>query len=876
MKQIVFWILFFTVKIGCAQAVISGKVSDSLKIPISGVSVVVNVKNTDSILAYDITNGQGDFSIAFTSEDEMVDVVAKSMGFATFKIAVVNKSQTLNFTLKEQVTELKEVVVKSSPITQKGDTINYNVSSFAKQEDRSIADVIKNMPGIEVLSDGQILYQGKPINKYYIEGLDLLEGKYNLANNNLPHAEVSQVQILENHQPIKILDSLVYSDRAALNIKLKNSYTFTGQAEIGSGASPLLRKVNITPMLFSKKQQMLTSYQTNNTGENVASQLKKLTIEDLLDQFERNDTKEDWLAIQPIEQPVFKEQRWLDNNVHLLTFNFLQKLKNDYELRVNTSHLNDYQQQRGYTDTRYFVNADTVMLLEQKYNQLYSNSLETIATLQKNTKENYFKNSLKFNGYWDGQRGTVELTDENVNQNLSNKYFRLSNDFKVLFPLGKQIATLKSYVAFSKVPQSLSVMPGQFSGLLNNGASYNEVVQDVVQHTFYTNNFVEFSKGWKNFSFNPKVGFLVEKQQLDTEILTSETLQTSNFQNNLDWFHTKLYFHLKTQYKVENWRVELSSPINYNRYVLEDKPLDEAQELSKVTFEPRLSLKYDVSGFWSLGTSSGLSNSFGTINQVYYNYILQNYRNIQRIDAPLPVVRNLNYSFFVNYRNPISALFFNVIYNYSNSKNNLLYESFILDNGAVELQAVPQNNYRDNHNLSFKGSKYFSDISTNLTFGTRYGLQSFQQLLNSELTDVENQNWQFNGKIDIDITDWLNTELSSVFQYSNSKIQQQKNKTIAQQFHELNINLYPSKNHYVGLNTEYVSNNLYSKTDTNLFADVVYKYTWQKKNVDFGLRWSNIFNTENYNTVNVSEYSYVATRFNLRPQQLLLSVKFSL
>ena len=51
------------------------------------------------------------------------------------------------------------------------------------------------MPGIEVLDDGKILYQGKPINKYYIEGLDLLEGKYNLANSNLPHKEVVKVQL---------------------------------------------------------------------------------------------------------------------------------------------------------------------------------------------------------------------------------------------------------------------------------------------------------------------------------------------------------------------------------------------------------------------------------------------------------------------------------------------------------------------------------------------------------------------------------------------------------------------------------------------------------------------------------------------------------
>jgi hypothetical protein len=84
------------------------------------------------------------------------------------------------------------------------------VNSFSKEQDRSIGDVLKRMPGIEVLPDGKILYQGKAINKYYIEGLDLLEGKYNLANDNLPYQEVSQVQILENHQPIKTLDSLQF------------------------------------------------------------------------------------------------------------------------------------------------------------------------------------------------------------------------------------------------------------------------------------------------------------------------------------------------------------------------------------------------------------------------------------------------------------------------------------------------------------------------------------------------------------------------------------------------------------------------------------------------------------------------------------------
>jgi hypothetical protein len=72
-----------------------------------------------------------------------------------------------------------------------------------------------------VLPDGKILYQGKAINKYYIEGLDLLEGKYNLANDNLPYQEVSQVQILENHQHKKhwIVYSFLIERRSISNLK---------------------------------------------------------------------------------------------------------------------------------------------------------------------------------------------------------------------------------------------------------------------------------------------------------------------------------------------------------------------------------------------------------------------------------------------------------------------------------------------------------------------------------------------------------------------------------------------------------------------------------------------------------------------------------
>ena len=876
MKKILWLIIFITNTI-YSQTIIKGNITDSDNKTISNSSVLIQKKTTDDVIAYAISDSKGFYSITFSSSYEEVNIQVRCMGYETITETIKNISQNKNFKLNEKSFELKEVIVKASPITQKGDTIKYSVNAFSKEQDRSIGDVLKRMPGIEVLSDGKILYQGRPINKYYIEGLDLLEGKYNLANENLPFKEVTQVQILENHQPIKALDSLNFSDQAALNIKLKNAYTFTGQARLGSGFSPLLWDANITPMLFTKKKQMLTTYQTNNTGDNVGSQLKKLTIEDLLNQFENNSEKTDWLSIQQLATPNFSEKRWLDNNIHLLSGNYLQKLNNNYELRVNLSYLNDYQQQKGFTNTEFITPVNAITILEEKYNQSFYNSLQTNITLQKNADKNYFKNSLEFQGFWDNQNGNIVLNNEQINQQLNNEFFRISNNLKNIFPLGKQMITLNSYVGLNKTPQTLNVNPGQFENILNNNLPYDEVKQQVDLNTFYTNNSISFTKAIKRFSIEPKIGFQIENQQLNSEILTSENFNLGNeFSNNLDWFRSKFYLNITTQYKKNKWRFELTTPINHHTIQIKDNPLQSSENLNQVTFEPRLSAIFDINSFWKINSSINFSNQFGTINQIHYAYILQNYRNLQCINAPIPQNLNQNFSFGIAYRNPIKTLFWNVMYMNSKSVNNLLYQTQILSNGATELQAVEQDNNRNNHNISTRASKYFSKIKSNITLNATFNLQNFQQLLNNNLTDIKNQNLTIGNKIDTDITEKINVEYQANWTFSKNKTQNQENPTVTQQSHILNLNIYPAKNQYFAIKSEYINNNLFTERTENLFTDLIYRYTISKKKIDLEFQLNNLFNTTNFRTININDFSYVETNFNLRPRQVLFKIRFTL
>jgi hypothetical protein len=250
---------------GSAQSTFSGKVTNQNGQGLNGATIVISKDSLSAILSYAISKNEGAFNLQLNSVADSLFVKISYVGYKIWEQTIPNKNQQLNVRLLPSSEELKEVVVESKIIEKHGDTLDYSVSAFKDQKDRVISDVLKKMPGIEISSSGLIEYQGKAIQKYYIEGLDLLEGRYNLANENLAADAVSKVQILENHQPIKLLDSLVFSERASLNIKLKKDVTVSGSAELGAGLSPLLCKAKLTPMLFTKKNQAIVTYQANNT-----------------------------------------------------------------------------------------------------------------------------------------------------------------------------------------------------------------------------------------------------------------------------------------------------------------------------------------------------------------------------------------------------------------------------------------------------------------------------------------------------------------------------------------------------------------------------------------------------------------------------------
>jgi len=860
-----------------SQSVISGVINDEKGQPLSGATIIISKNTSTSILAYDISGTQGEFEAEVKDISDSLIFKVSYLGYTTWIKDIYNKKQQLLVQLFPSTENLKEVFVERKIIEQHGDTLSFSVSAFKDQKDRVIADVIKKMPGIEIRPSGEIMYQGKPIQKYYIDGLDLMEGRYNLANENISADDVSKVQILENHQPIKILDSLVFSERASLNIKLKNNLTVSGNAQLGSGFSPLLWKAKFTPMLFSKKKQAIATYQSNNTGTNISREIHNFSSENAGNNFSIEKTN--WLSLTQLSKPPFLQELWLDNNVHLASVNALQQIKKDVILKLNVSYLNDFQKQNGTSNTRFFIPTDTINLLENNQNKLFTSNLQSKLIIEKNTKNNYIKNSFELNKYWDSKKGITQLADDSLEQKLSNPFIAVRNKLQLITTLGKQLIDFQSNIGYTKSNQDLEVIPGQFLNLLNNGKPYSKINQLLESTRLFADNSASFTKALKQFTIASKIGFAIQNQQLNSDLILSENQQNTDqdFINRLDFTTSKGYFENVIQFKSkdEYWKLRLTTPVSIINIKLEDENFPNNRNLNRLVFEPNLYLKKKLTTFWESSIYAGLKYNHGDIKHLFSGFMLTNYRNLKRFDAPISQQVIQTYSGAISYRNPIKRIFFRGAYSFTRTKGNLLYKNGIKENGAIILEAIESDNFTNISNYNLGGSKYLKNIKTTIKLNVRYNQSNQLQLLNDTFTNVENNNIHFNINLDAEIFSWLSSQYVAAFSVYKTSFEKVQFRQVETNKHTLDLFFYLTDSQYLKCNGESYYNSFSEENSSNYFLNLSYQYTFKQPNIDLNLSWNNVLNTNEFVNVYTNEFSYVENRYQLRSSQVLASIKFS-
>ena len=265
---------------------LTGFVKDSMTHKPLDCASVVLMDRSGNPLTFMNTKENGGFSLTTPTGTNAAKLQVTYLGYTpkSVPIGLFKNGETIYLT--PNAISLREVEIKSKRLQQKSDTLVYSVAGFRHKQDRSIADVIAKMPGLAVSEKGTITYQGKPINNFYIEGMDLLGKKYSMASENLSAKKVKKVEVFRNHQSIKALKGIQFSNQAAINLVLEDDAkeVLNGMAEIGMGASTpkgigedVLRNTRIIAMLFGHNHQSLTMHKSNNAGKDIQHEIRDLT-----------------------------------------------------------------------------------------------------------------------------------------------------------------------------------------------------------------------------------------------------------------------------------------------------------------------------------------------------------------------------------------------------------------------------------------------------------------------------------------------------------------------------------------------------------------------------------------------------------------------
>ncbi|PVH26783.1 hypothetical protein [Sphingobacterium corticibacter] len=874
-------LLLFSGRAIQAQVFISGKLVDDDSNPVSNVSVGYKRVTGAALVGFTRSAPDGTFQLESKITDaDSIRLEFNHLSYAKYSVVVANKTGQYTYTLSLQAKEIQEVKAANLPIFKRKDTINYNVDAFTSSQDRVIADIIRKLPGVEMEGD-RILYEGKPIQKYMVNNLDLMEGRYAMINKNLPAEAVRNIQIVENDQPIKLLDSVVFSDQASLNLELKR-FTSTGSGKIGIGASPALWDVNVTPMTFGQKFQMLNSFQSNNVGVDVAKDLRAFYTGATGAYFTNKDVNisegPNYIRLRDVTSPGFEERKWLDNKIFLFSTNVLQKLGNDMEIKGNIAYYDDTKIRTGFTATQVFTANETIVNSEAVDNRYRINNLDLGATIEKNEKDIFLRNVLKYRKRWNSDLGLVLLNDDTpIRQQTAFTDEVFKNSLAMGRFIGKQLFNINSSLEWRTTPQHLQVMPGQFEDLLNDGNPFDRVHQTVQFEGLDWKNNMSFTRRWKKIRLSPMVSLDYNRNHLQTDIELGQgdnhRIVGGDFLNNMINSYIRFGGDMGIGFEARRWKFNLAIPYSLFYYNVNQQGVQTLDHELRNTFNPRANTTFVANSKHQFSASVGGGNQFGGLDNFYNGFIIGEYRNIQRYDARLLGTKNVSTSVGYNYKNTLKANFAHLQYGFDVAVRDYIYETQVDSLGRLRTSIASRESQNQQHRLSGSLSHFFASAKTVVKINGRTNWSGSDYLLNNVMARQKTFHYAADLEIMNNASSLIGGEYKTSIGQTVNTFAEGRSNSIFYNNHYLTVLVYPTELQTIILSNSYYHNNISGQPD-QYFIDATYRITMGKRKIDVELIAQNLLNNNEYVQQITTDYQLIQSRFELRPRQFIVSTKF--
>ena len=806
-------------------------------------SVMVSVLRNGKTIDYALTNEQGHYTLAWHYTDSL-QVAASYLGYRR-EIHWVEKAGRLDWQLKPESIVLREVEIRPGRIYGRKDTIRYDLSKFASEKDQRVRDVLKRLPGVDVEESGRVTYNGKAIDHFLVEGMDLTGGRYNQISNTLSAKAVKTAEIMENYQSVKMLKQKINSNEVALNLRLdpkvRDQWIVNGEGGIGITTNgedednALLWEGGLNALQLGQGKQTLYNYKSNNTGVELSNEQQMLAS----GSGHPNIAFKSLLSQPGINTPL-DTRRILLNETHTVNANRMYKYPNDRSLRIQADYTHDEREQHRSSSTLYFQPTDTLRQEESLRYRRRSDIAHVEVQYEDNNEHHYLLNRTRLEG-----NRSVGISPE-AGQEIETGMLKLNNRFSWMRNTGNHTWEVRSSAQAAWQPSALHI---------NNSGGVEQEKFD--QHQLYMDNDISYLHKKNGFTQRYRIGLQGEFLNVDRSI-------QGNYSN------ASLYFRPYFQQERGAWLAYLSTAIEVRRYFHQDK--------SYFLYSPSIFLRYEPTHRWRFSVSGNVERNTGDALNLCPTRYRSDYRTWQDNGGLMPVNITQSYQAYGEYKNTLQEFFITLRLSYLHTHANSLYEQQVAEDSIIYTRRhIP--NGLESYSAGLTVSKGIYDWRMKSSFNLSAGHNRGKQLTvhigqASSLLQTYRYNYlNAEPKLSWLPTTWLEMDYHGTLTYSRTKIgSDTRLSPLFNMVHRLKTTVSIGQLD-IRIGGEYYRNDLGNGSYLHSFlADASLIYKVKKWRIEACLQ--NLLNKQAYEYTLYSNTQSHTSRLGIRPREALIKASW--
>jgi hypothetical protein len=335
-------IIFYSFSsVSFSQKQIIGAVKDSTGDFVANANIQILDKITNKVLNFQSTKSNGAFAFVLSSSNENLKLKITHLSYET---------RNIEFTIKENVVDLGQIVLNSkatilksviinkrfNEVVEVNDTIRYNLKKLLNGSEEKLKDIIAKLPGLNIDENGKIKFNGVQIDDLLIDGDELYNNQHQLATENLKSEMIEKIEVLKDFKSFSSLGELDGTKKTALNVSIKEEFKnkINGVIDLEGGYKNRYKSHNYI-FNFNKNTKASLIADTNNLNSLVLNVNDYLELKSISNrEINSLDSNNSLTVNSDVPEFLFAEDDVINKTIRNVTFNINNKLSKNSRLQA--------------------------------------------------------------------------------------------------------------------------------------------------------------------------------------------------------------------------------------------------------------------------------------------------------------------------------------------------------------------------------------------------------------------------------------------------------------------------------------------------------------------------------------------------------------